>query len=129
MGNLLLTPFQCIKRHGKIIGTGLYPEPYGQLTFASSNCFSNFSMDDHVEDGAINNADLGKPFINGFKIAFEGKVYQEMIDQIEGFTTIDGQRIPNWYGQYEVKIGDELVRGRIMDIKINKNGKHEIAQI
>lgn len=129
MGNLLLTPFQCIKRHGKIIGTGLYTEPYGQLTFASSNCFSNFSMDDHVEDGAINNSELGKPFINGFKIGFEGKVYQEMIDEIEGFTEIDGERIPNWYGQYEVKIGDELVRGRIMDIKINKNGKHEIAQI
>ena len=129
MGNLLLTPFRNLLRHKRIIGTGLHPDPYGKLTFISSNCFSSFELDGIKEDGSINNLELQDPFISGFLLSCEGKVYQEMIDQIEGFTIIDGERIPNWYGLFEVELNGRLVQGRMIKSSINGNGKHEIALI
>ena len=129
MGNLLLTPFRMLLRHKKIIGTGLHPDPYGMVTFISSNCFSSFVLGELKEDGAIENNKLLDPFISGFLLTFEGKVYQEMIDQIEGYTIVNGEMIPNWHGLYEVELNGDLVQGRLIKSSINGNGKHEIALI
>lgn len=129
MGNLLLTPFRNLLRHKRIIGTGLHPSPYDKLTFISSNCFSSFELDGIKEDGFITNQELLDPFISGVLLTCEGKVYQEMIDQIEGFTVIDGERIPNWFGLFEVELNGNLVQGRLIKSSINGNGKHEIALI
>lgn len=130
MGNFRLTPFRCLLRHKKIIATGLFPEPNGFITFISSNCFSSIEIDGLKESGSIQNRELGKPYINGWLLSFEGKVYQEMIDQLEGFTVVDGERIPNFYGLFEAKTGTgELVRGRLISSKINGNGQHEIAEV
>ena len=82
-----------------------------------------------AEDGFIENKDLGTPFINGFLLKFDGKVYQSMIDQFEGFTLVDGQQIPNWYGKFEVMVDGVLQYGRLAKSDITKEGKHEIALI
>jgi len=129
MGNLRLTPFRNLLRHKRIIGTGLYQEPYGEVTFISSNCLSSFTLEGLKEDGAIENKDLLDPYISGIMINCEGKVYQEMVDQLEGFTVINGNRIPNWYGLIEVELNGDLVLGRLIKSSINGNGKHEIALI
>ena len=129
-GNLRLTPKRCLLRHKRIIATGLFPQPYEYITFASSNCFSGLIVGDLKEDEPILNKDLGKPYSNGFMLTFEGKVYQEMIDQLEGYTIVNNERIPNVYGLFEAmtKEGD-LVRGRLIKSSINGNGNHEIAEV
>ncbi len=134
MGNLLLIPFRCLKRHGRIISTSVIGKPFEKVVFLSSNCFSSFSTeiiggDVIQEDGSILNSELGVPFINGILLSFTGKVFQSMVDEIEGYTIIDGKRIPNWYGTFEVKIGSTLERGRLIKSDISGEGKHEIALI
>ena len=131
MGNLLLTPFRCLLRHRKILATSIYKDPYETLNFTSSNCFSAFSTTidgvEIFENGNIINLDMGKPYISEYLLSFEGKVYQEMIDQIEGFTMIDGEEVPNVFGIYEVLIGDTLYKGKLFKVQISGTGKHEIA--
>lgn len=134
MGNLLITPFRCALRHGKIIATAVYKKPFETFNWISSNCFSDFSTtvageDELFEDGNVQNKDLGTPYVSELLLEFEGKVYQEMIDQIEGFTTINAEQIPNWYGKYEVLVEGELFRGKMVKVAINREGKHEIALI
>lgn len=133
MGNLLLTPFRCALRHGKLIATAFYKNPLATFNWVSSNCFSKFSTTkdgtELFEDGNVQNSELGTPYVSEFLLSFEGKVYQEMIDQIEGFTTLEGEQIPNWYGKYEVFVEGELFEGRLNKVSINNEGKHEIALI
>lgn len=134
-GNLLLTPFRCLLRHGRIIATGLYQKPYSKVVAISSGAHNNkitttlIGGNELAEDGFIENKDLGTPFINGFLLKFDGKVYQSMIDQFEGFTLVDGQQIPNWYGKFEVMVDGVLQYGRLAKSDITKEGKHEIALI
>lgn len=128
-GNLLLTPLQCAKRHGRIIATSVFQDPYGKFTWISSNCNSEVELDGTKENGAINNSELGEPFITGELMTFDAKVYPETVAQLEGFTYVNGQRIPNWYGVFEFKLNDRLVRGKLIKSSITGSGKHEIALI
>ncbi len=134
MGNLLLTPFRCLLRRKRVIGTALYKDPLKSLNFISSNCFSNFSTTlvgdtELQENGSILNSELGTPYLSGDLLGFDGKIDQRMIDQIEGFTKINGEDVPNWYGIYEVNVNGSLLKGIMMKIQVNGEGKHEIALI
>jgi len=134
MGNLLLTPFRCLKRHGRILATSVVGKPYGKVVFTGSNCFSSFTTqkideDEIQEDGSLLNKDLGKAYINGMLLSFSGRVFQTMIDEFEGYQIIEGERVPNWYGRFEVMVGEELQYGRIISSNITGEGKHEIALI
>lgn len=134
MGNLLLTPFRCLKRHSKLIAVGIYKEPYKTLNWISSNCYSELitkisGEEELAENGSIENIELGKPYTSEYLLKFNGKVFQEMIDQIEGFTTVNGEKIPNWYGKYEVNVNGYLQQGKLVKVEINGEGKHEIALI
>jgi len=132
MGNLLLTPFQCAIRHGKIIATSVYKEPFSKFTFISSNAFSSFSLTslpgvEIQENGSVENQDLGKPFTSEYKLEFEAKAYQEVIDQIEGHTNFNGISTSNTNGIVEVKLDGILFTGKLLKSEINGSGKHEIA--
>lgn len=132
MGNLLLTPFRCLLRHGRLLATSVYKDPNGQLNWISSNCFSDFTTTRTgesalYEKGSVINSVLGTPFITEFLLKFDGKVHQEMVDQIEGFTDVDGESVPNYFGTYLVMVGTTLYEGKLNKVEINGEGKHEIA--
>lgn len=131
MGNLLLTPFRCLLRHGRLLATSVYKDPKGRLNWISSNCFSDFSttIDSLTihEKGSVINESLGDPFITEFLLKFDGKVFQEMVDQIEGYTEINGERIPNYFGKYLVMVGTTLYQGKLNKVEINGEGKHEVV--
>ncbi|MCM4170073.1 hypothetical protein DHD32_01165 [Arenibacter sp. TNZ] len=128
-GNLLLTPFNCLKRHSRLIATSVYGEPYGHLTFASSNCYTSLILDGVSENSSVLNKDLGEPFINGQLMTFDGFVYPETVEQLEGKTFVNGEYIPNWYGLFEFELNNRLVRGKLIKSTINGNSKHEIALV
>ena len=128
-GNLMITPYRCMLRHKKIFSTGLYLEPYKELVFISSNCNSSLEIDGVKENESILNKDLGTPYINGWVYTFEGKVFQEVIDSLEGKTYVDGEFIPNWYGVFEFMVDDTILRGRLITTTVTGNGSHEIALI
>lgn len=132
MGNLLLTPFRCLLRHSRLIATSVYKDPLKRLTWISSNCFSDFTTtrtgeDPLYEKGSILNSQLGQPFITELLLKFDGKVFQEMIDQIEGYTVINGDRVPNYFGKYLVLVGTTIFEGQLNKVEINGEGKHEIV--
>ncbi|HET8736443.1 MAG TPA: hypothetical protein VFM69_07580, partial [Pricia sp.] len=100
----------------------------------SSNCNSDLitkeaGKNELAENGFVTNKDLGVPFIDGRLLKFDGKVYQSMIDEIEGYNMIDGERIPNWFGLFEVMVQGRLMYGRLSSSNIKGEGKHEIALI
>ena len=128
-GNLLLTPLRCTLRHGRIIATGIFKNPYGKLTWISSNCNSDLETDGVKENGSVLNKDLGRPFITGELMTFDGFVYPETVEQLEGRTFLNGEYIPNWYGIFEFELNNRLVRGKLVKSTINGNSKHEIALI
>lgn len=134
-GNLLLTPFRCALRHGRILATSVSKKPNEKFVKVSVEGKNNKLItklpgeDEIAENGFVLNKKLGVPFINGFMLKFDGKVYQSMVDEIEGSTTIDGEEVPNWYGLFEVMVGDTLQYGRLIKSNITKGGKHEIALI
>lgn len=132
MGNLLLTPFRCLLRHSRLLATSVYKDPTGTVNWISSNCFSDFTTTRTGESalnekGSILNEDLGEPFITEFLLKFDGKVFQEMVDQIEGHTYINGERIPNYFGKYLVMVGTTLYEGKLNKVEINGEGKHEVV--
>ena len=134
-GNLLLMPFYCLIRHGRIISTALTEEPYSKVVAISSGANNDkiitklIGGDELAQNGFILNKDLGTPYYNGYLLKFDGKVYQSMIDEMEGFTDVDGEQIPNWFGKFEVMVDGYLQYGRLVKSTITGEGKHEIALI
>ena len=134
-GNLLLTPFRCLLRHGRIIGTALVEKTYSKIV-ANSSGANNDKLSTKLiggealaENGFILNKDLGTPYYTGYLLNFDGKVYQSMMDEMEGFTEVDGELIPNWFGKFEVMVDGSLQYGRLVKSTITGEGKHEIALI
>lgn len=128
-GNLLLTPLRCALRHGRILATSVFHDQYGKFTWISSNCNSDLEAGGLKESSAVLNSVLGDPFITGELLTFEGFVFPETIEQLEGFTFVGDERIPNWYGLFEFMHNGRLVRGKLVSSKITGNGKHEIALV
>lgn len=124
-GNLRLTPRANAIRHSKIYATGFYNK-LNPITFISSNYFSSIIIDGIKESDSIKKEELKKPYINGYLLSFEGVVYQEIIDKIEGKT----KGIPNWYGLFEIETNEgDIYRGRLIKSIITGTGKHEIAEV
>lgn len=128
-GNLLLTPLKCLMRHQKIFSTALYYEPSGSITFISSNCNSDLELDGEKENKTILNSDLEKPYINGFSISFGGKIFQETVDELEGYRIYNGQLIPKWFGIVEFKLNGRIQQGKLIKTTVSGDSKHEIALI
>lgn len=132
--NFLYSPAMLVKEHGWILNAGLREYPNGVLSFGSSTGNSSVSMQKiggvlQAENEGIPNNELGKERFVPIEIEFQHVVSQNLINQIEGSTTILGKEIPNLYGLVEFMNEKlELERGFLLSVKPNKEGKWKILK-
>ena len=121
--NLRLTPLNSLLRHGWIIASGLTKYPDHKISYSSSD--GNSSLETiYPENGYVVNSELERGRFIPEVIEFEHIVTDEMIKQLEGFTTILGKQIRNCYGVVEfINEDGNIEKGYLQSLKPNGNGQ------
>lgn len=132
--NLRFSPFNILLRHSWVIASGLTKYVADYVRYGSSAANSNLSTkligsNEYAENGNIINSELQRPrFVNEW-IEFEHIVNFEIIEQIEGFTTVSGQKTPNFYGLVQFTNEDnETEKGYLFSLKPNGSGKWKLLK-
>ncbi len=146
--NLRLSPFNCLLRHGWVIASGLtkYLSDYIRYTSSTANSSlstklrtdSSYLLDplhsisngnEYSENGDIINLELGRPRYVPEFIEFEHEVNFDINQQLNGFKTIFGKKIPNIYGAVEfINEYGEREKGFLMNLKPNAKGQWKLLK-
>ena len=132
--NLRLSPFNCLLRHGWVIGSGLTKYLSDFVRYTSSTANSNLSTkliggNEYSENGNIVNSELQRARYLSQIIEFEHEVDFDVNQMIYGRTVILGNEIPNIYGRVEfTNENGEPEKGFLLSVKPNGNGKFKILK-
>lgn len=132
--NLRFSPVNMILRHGWWLASSLLKFPAEFIRYASSTANSNLKTKligsvEYSENGNILNSELQRAHFINEEITFESECDFFTIQQIEGFTNIDGKRIPNFYGMVEfTNEKNQIERGFILNIKPNGKGEWKLIK-
>jgi len=113
--------------HGYSIKRGLYHYPSKKITFSSSNANQNmitikdgFSL---AESGNLTISDIPKPRIEAKKTSFTFKMTQELENKFAGFTDVNGDLVPNFFGLIEYLEKGEKRYGRLVKLESSDEAK------
>jgi hypothetical protein len=133
--NLRFSPFNMMLRHGWNIASSFLKYPQEFIRYASSTANSKLATkrigsNEYLENGNIVGFELDKAYFFPEEITFEHKVDFEIIQKLDGFTTLpNGKRIPNLYGMFEfTNEKNEIERGWFLNIKPNGNGEFTLIK-
>ncbi|WP_417237215.1 hypothetical protein [Bizionia paragorgiae] len=137
--NLRYSPANLILRHGRQIASGLIKYPLDYIRYGSSTANSNLTTkliggvevsENGGESGIIiQNKDLPKAKFIPQWIDFEYECDFEVMQQVEGFTTVLGKRIPNFYGLVEfTNEKGSTERGYLFTIAPNGVGRWRVLK-
>lgn len=137
--NLRFSPINLLLRWGFWVKGGLnkYKDTY--IRYSSSKGNSNLKTQlrtdlypdskEYEEGGNVLVSDLDKALFEPEYIEFEYPVSNELLSQINGTTTIDGDKIMNYYGLVQFINEDGLNEfGYLMELKPNKQGKWKLLK-
>lgn len=136
--NLLLSPFNCLLRHGWILAAGLTKNISDFIRYSSSTANSQLKTkvkvelggngNEYLENGDIVASELKRARYTSEFVEFEHQINFEINQMINGFTTIQGKKIPNIYGliEYENENGD-IEKGFLESLKLNE-GKFKVLK-
>ncbi len=132
--NLRLSPFNCLLRHSWWFSSGFKCYATDRVRYASSAANSQLKTRliggiEYAENGDIINSELQKSrFINEW-IEFEHIVDYEIMQQIQGYTIVSGEKIYNVYGLVEfINENSEKEKGYLFNLKPNGSGKWRILK-
>ncbi len=140
---LRFSPVNILLRHGWFIASGLVKYMNQYLRYSSSDTNSNlktklrtdiFYQQDtsatvgdgnaYVENQDILNGRLKRPKFEAEYVEGECKVDYEFIKSLEGFTEINGRKIPNIYGLFEyINEENKIEQGFLINLKPEGKGK------
>ena len=132
--NLRFTPFNILLRHGWVVASGLTKYLMDYVRYGSSTANSNLTTkltggNTYAENGNIINSELARPRFVPEWIEFEHIVDFEIIQQVEGVSTILGNKIPNFYGLVQFINEDNAIeKGYLFSLKPNGNGKWKLLK-
>ncbi len=146
--NLRFSPFNCMLRHGWWISGGLkkYLTEYVRYGSSVSNSqlktklrtdatyVNNLSNtpgngNEYAENGNIINSELQAPRFLPEEIEFEHICDFEVMQQVNGTTTILGKKIPNFYGLVEfINERNEIEKGFLFNLKPNGKGQWKVLK-
>lgn len=146
--NFRYSPLNIALRHSNVFSGCLKKFQDEYLRYASTENNSNLTTElrtdlsykndsaatvgngySYTENGNIHNSELKKGFIYPEKISFEHVCDFDIMEQLNGFSVIDGKRIPNFYGKVEfTNEYGELEYGWILSVKPNGSGQWEIVK-
>lgn len=131
--NLFLSPMnRLFYGHGYSIKRGLYHFLEKYITFSSSNSNQNLiTVKDGIElkeSGSIKIGDIDNHRVKATRKTLSFKMTQEIQKQLDGFTTVQGVRVPNYYGLVRFLENNTFVYGRIIKTDNKEKGTLEIIK-
>ena len=138
--NLRYSPANLILKHGKEIASGLIKYPLDFIRYGSSTANSNLTTqligsvavsENGNENGEIiQNKDLPNAKFVPEWVEFEHICDFDVMQQVEGATTILGKEIPNFYGLVEYKINEsgDIERGYLFNLRPNNVGSWTVLK-
>lgn len=119
--NLRLSPMnRLFYGHGYSVLRGLYHYPDNKIRFNSSNANQNLTTKmnglELQEKGSIFIKDFTKPRVEAEKITLTFRMTQEIENQLLGFTKVDGEFVPNYFGLVEYEETGKKKYGRLVKL-------------
>lgn len=144
--NLRLSPFNLLLKHGWVIASGLTKYATDYVRYGSSTAnpklktklrTDNDYLNDtsatpgngfeYSDDDKIINSELERPRYVPEYVEFEHIVDYEIMQQIQGYTIVSGEKIYNVYGLVEfINENSEKEKGFLMSVKPNGNGQFKL---
>lgn len=123
--NLRLTPFNLLLRHGRFISSCLQKNTTDFVSYISSNGNSKLKTkliggNEYAENGQIINSELARPRFTSDIIEFTHQIDFNILQALDGYTEINGKKIPNIYCRIQFTNEDnETEYGYLLNCKIN----------
>lgn len=130
---LLFSPLNLLLRHAKFFSGGFIKFPFDYLRFGSAEGNKNLDTKpingvERYENIDIQNMELDRPIIDPEEIEFEHEITFEINQALQGYTEINGRKVPNLYLMWEfTNEKGELEKGFIDNVKLN-NGKWKLLK-
>lgn len=125
--NLRLSPFNLLLRHGRFVSSCLQKNTTDFISYISSNGNSKLKTkliggNEYAEDGQIINSELSRPRFTSEIVEFNHQIDFNILQMLDGYTMINGKRIPNIYGriQYKNQETNTIEYGYLFNCKINE---------
>ena len=104
--NLLFSPIYLLLKHSWVFTTGLTKKLTEKLRFTSAEGNTNLKTKKigypiYAENQDILISNLEKPRYLNEEISFNYNIDFELLEQIEGYTVINGKKVRNFYGRIE----------------------------
>jgi hypothetical protein len=133
--NLRYSPFNCLLRHSWWFSGGLELYPNEYLSYASSLGNSRMSTKMNIynkefsENGSLLNSELPRGLFEFEWVEFEHECDDDILKMVEGYTIIQGKRIPNFYGLVEYNNEEGILeKGFLFNLKPNGAGKWKVLK-
>lgn len=134
--NLRLSPMNRLYYgHGYSVSRGLYHYPSNKVRFNSSNSNQNLittiggiTLYEGGEFANVKVSDLGKPRVEATTVEMTFKITQEIEDQLQGYTDVDGDKVPNFFGLIEYEYGGQKRYGRLVKLDADEESKLKIIK-
>jgi len=132
--NLRFSPINCLLRHSWWFAGGFKKYPTDYVRYASSKANSQLKTklngkNEYSENGDIINHELNKARFFPEWIEFEHVCDFEIMQQVEGKTTILGKEVINFYGLVEfINEDNEKEKGFLFNLKPNGRGTWKILK-
>lgn len=133
--NLRFSPVNCLLRHGWWISASLIKYATDKLKFGSSLANRQLKTqliggNEYAENGDIINSELQTARFIPEEIEFEHVCDFDVMQQVNGSTTILGKKILNLYGLIEfINENGEIEKGFFMNLKPNGSGKWKVLKV
>lgn len=134
-GNLRLSPFNLLLKHGWEIMAGLTRNITEKINYISSTGNSGMKTKliggvEYSENGSIVCNELERARYQSEIIEFDHIVDSDLLQKIEGYTLVGNEKIYNVYGliEYQYENGD-TGRGWLLNLKPNKEGKWKLLKL
>jgi len=144
--NLRLSPFNLLLKHGWVIASGLTKYATDYVRYGSStgnpklktklrtdNDYLNDTSstpgngNEYSDDDKIINSELERARYVPEYVEFEHIVNYEIMQQIQGYTIVSGEKIYNVYGLVEfINENSEKEKGFLISVKPNGNGQFKL---
>ena len=131
--NFRLTPANRLYYgHGYSVKRGLYHFPEKFVKFSSSNANQNLITKSQgvelAENGSIKVNDLKKPRVEPEKVNFTFKMTQLIEDKLLGFTRVNNELVPNYFGLIKYKENSEDRYGRLIKLETEDEAKMTVIK-
>ena len=132
--NLRFSPFNMLLRHGWMIASGLTKYPTERVRYGSSTTNSQLKTQlkngyEYAENGDIINSELGKARFVPEWIEFEHECTFDVMQMVQGTTTINGKVIQNFYGTVQfINENNKPEKGFLFNLKPNGKGQWKVLK-